>query len=50
MVRGVGNENFDVWSDLSSVNGLVTQRVYGDAVDSVLTRLGSGGGGVVVFG
>jgi RHS repeat-associated protein len=28
---------------LDSVNGLVTQRVYGDAVDTVLSRLGSGG-------
>ena len=39
----VGNENFDVWADLTGTGALQTRYLNGDAVDQILARIDNSG-------
>jgi uncharacterized protein RhaS with RHS repeats len=40
----VGNENYDVWADLTSSGSLATRYLRGDVVDQLFARVDESGG------
>ena len=39
----VGQENFDVWTELDTGNNLVVRRLFGNSIDALIARITSGG-------